>query len=87
MINENLKKEISTKIFTQKIINYCYFLYNKRGIIYQIENYDMLHDILLIQCQYENIVLDNDLLYDIFCQKVEQVDLEKLNRDIVTLLN
>lgn len=87
MINERIKNEFTEKRFVQKVVQYAFWLYDERGIIYQIADHDWLHDILLIQCGYENIILDNDLLYDIFCQKVEQVNLEKLNRDIVTLLN
>lgn len=82
-----IKKEFTEKKFIQKVINYAFWLYDERGIIYQIADYDWLHDTLLIQCGYENIILDNDEVYEYFCSQVEQVDLEKLNRDIITLLN
>lgn len=83
----NKMKNFNTKMFLQEIVEYAYWLHGEEGIVLKIPDNDWLHDILLSQCGYENIILDNDALYEEFRAKVKEVDVEKLNKKIKSLFD
>lgn len=81
-----MKKIFNIKRFMQEIEDYAYWLFDDEGIILQIPDEDYLHDILLINCKFENYILDNDKLYEEFCAKVKEINIEELNKMIKFLL-
>lgn len=82
-----MKQIFNIEKMINEVIEYSYFLYDLRGIIFEVYDNDWLHDILLIDCNYENYILDNDEYYELFCSQVEKIDVNQLNLKIKKALS